>query len=65
MPVIATLVRNILLIQFAHGLISGIAHGNIKLLLELSYIKADELLLFWHFLARFHRIVDQVSDHNT
>ena len=65
MPVIATLVRNILLIQLAHGLIGGIAHGNIKLLLELSNIKADELLLFWHFLARFHSIVDQVSDHNT
>ena len=62
---IAPLVRNILLIQFAHGLISGIAHGNIKLLLELSYIKADELLLFWYFLTRFHSIIDQISDHNT
>lgn len=28
MPVIATLVRNILLIQLTHGLIGGIAHGN-------------------------------------
>lgn len=65
MSMIAPLVRNILLIQLAHGLIGGIAHGNIKLLFELSNIKADELLLFWHFLARFHCIVDQVSDHNT
>ena len=52
MTMIAALVRNVFLIQLAYDFRSGIAEGNVKLLLEHTDIQTDETTGFFEFSGR-------------